>query len=65
MYVENSYETGSTETRTFGLFIITQKGKFSISDHEFSDENPNVDFIFIPINRPLVDTLKLSSSNIN
>jgi len=53
------------KSTVLGLIIITQKIKFSISDQEFSHENPNVDSIPIPINRPRVDTLKLSSSNIN
>lgn len=53
------------KSTVLGLIIITQKVKFSTSDQEFSHENPKIESIPITINRPRVDTLKLSSSNTN
>jgi hypothetical protein len=53
------------KSAVLGLIKITQKVKFSISEKEFSHDNPKFDSIPIPINRPRVNTLKLSSSNIN
>ena len=53
------------KSTVLGLIIVTQKVKFSVFDHEFSLENPNADSIHTPIDKLIVDTLKVSSSNVN